>query len=517
MMMAAFSPDAQRHLNDYLRQLKAALAGQPSVDAGEVERDVLSHIDAELSGEPEPIPAHRLLKVLDRLGEPQQWVTQDPSPWQRPFAALQSRPGDWRLSVLAFGCLALAFILMLGSVMLWPMPLVLGAASFVTARITIALLDDRGEPIGHRKWLLYPSLLVVYVPILALVVGGPTPPLVESFSSYNADGANAANSLANLVGNSSRVAVAGSVALVLGCWWALVGLLAIQFAATIRSIFRPFGNRFGRRHATRLALAGVVLAFAGLAALTLPRFFVATVSAQERPRLTFEVASIKRNVSADPGGSVRIDPGNRLVVTNIAVVGLVRHAYGAQRWEMVPGVNLPSWMQTEKWDIQAKAAEGATDEQVTEMFKNLLTDRFKLVANRELREIPVYSLVRARGDGRLGPELRPSTVDCVGTPALCDIRDRLGNITMSGAAWANFPRIISLAAGRYIVDKTGITGAVDLRLTWAPDQPPGAGGAQGDSLPLFTAIQDQLGLRLEPGQAPVEVLVIRSAERPSED
>jgi uncharacterized protein (TIGR03435 family) len=357
---------------------------------------------------------------------------------------------------------------MLGSVMLWPMPLVLGAASFVTARITIALLDDREEPIGLRKWLLYPSLLAVDIPVLVVVATGPTPSLVEFFNSYGSE--NAANSLAEFVGTSPQVAAAGTIALALGCWWALIGLLAIQFTATIRSVFRPFGDGFGRRHATRLALAGVVLAVAGLAALTLPRFLVATVSAQERPRLTFAVASVKRNVSGDPGGSVRIDPGNRLVVTNIAVVGLVRHAYGTQRWEMVPGGNLPSWMQTEKWDIQAKAADGATAEQVSEMFKNLLADRFKLVANRELREIPVYALVRARADGRLGPQLRPSPVDCEQDPA-CGIRDLLGNITMNGVAWANFPRIISLAAGRYIVDKTGITGPVDLQLTWSPDQP----------------------------------------------
>ena len=516
-MMVAFSPDAQGHLDDYLRQVKAALAGQPAVDAGEVERDVLSHIEAELTGETEPVPAHRLLKVLDRLGEPQEWVPNDQSSWQRPFAALQSRPGDWRLSLLAFGSLALAFILMLGSVMLWPMPLVLGAASFVTARITIALLDDRGEPIGLRKWLLYPSLLVVYVPILAIVVGGPTPPLTEYFSSYNSDGSSTANNLAEFVGTSSRVAVAGTIALALGCWWALFGLLAAQFTEPIRSIFRPFGNGFGRRHATRLALAGVVLAVAGIAALSLPRFLIATVSAQEPPRLTFEVASIKRNVSADPGGSVRIDPGNRLVVTNIAVAGLVRHAYGAQRWEMVPGGNLPSWMQTEKWDIQAKAAQEASQEQLAEMFQNLLADRFKLVANRELREIPVYALVRARADGRLGPQLRLSTADCVKSPSSCGITDLRGNITMSGVPWANFPRSISLPAGRYIVDKTGITGAVDLQLTWTPDQPPGVGSGASDLPPLFTAVQDQLGLRLEPTQAPVDVLVIRSAERPKED
>lgn len=514
-MMVAFSPDAQGHLDDYLRQVKAVLAGQPSVDASEVERDVLSHIEAELTGETEPVPAHRLLQVLDRLGEPQEWVPQEQSSWQRPFAALQSQPDDWRLSLLAFGFLALAFILMLGSVMLWPMPLVLGAAGFVTARITIAVLDDRGEPIGLRKWLLYPSLLAVYIPVFVVVAAGPTPPLVEFFTSYGSE--KAANSLAEFVGASPQVTAAGTIALALGCWWALIGLLAIQFTGTIRSALRPFGNGFGRRHATRLALAGVVLAVAGLAALTLPRFLVATVSAQERPRLSFEVASVRRNSSGDPGGSVRIDPGNRLAVTNIAVVGLVRHAHGTQRWEMVPGGNLPSWMETEKWDILAKAAEDATQEQVTEMFKNLLVDRFKLVANRERREILVYTLVRARADGRLGPELRPSTADCEQNPSLCGIRDLRGNITMNGAAWANFPRIISLAAGRYIVDKTGITGSVDLQLTWTPDQPPGGSGAQSDSPPLFNAIHDQLGLRLEPDQAAVEVLVIRSAERPTED
>jgi uncharacterized protein (TIGR03435 family) len=513
MMMVAFSPDAQGHLNDYLRQLKAALAGQPSVDAGEVERDVLSHIDAELSGEPEPVAAHRLLKVLDRLGEPQEWVPQDQPSWQRPFAALQSRPNDWRLSLLAFGSLALAFILMLGSVMLWPMPLVLGALSFITARIAVGLMDSGGEAVGLRLWLLAPPLLLVYVPLFVVLAGGPA----LSLGNFLDQDAAARTRLADFASGSSPVAVTGAIALVLGCWWALLGLLSIQFMSAIRAVFRPFANGFGRRHATRLALAGVVLAVVGIAALTLPRFLVARVSAQERPRLTFEVASVKRNVSGDPGGTVRIDPGNRLVVTNIAVVGLVRHAYGTQRWEMVPGGNLPSWMETEKWDIQAKAAGDATPEQVTEMFKNLLADRFKLVANRELREIPVYALVRARGDGRLGPQLRTSTVDCVGTPALCDVRDSRGNITMSGGAWVNFPRIISLAAGRYIVDKTGISGSVDLQLTWTPDQPPGAGGAQGDPPPLFTAIQDQLGLRLEPSQAPVEVLVVRSAERPTED
>jgi uncharacterized protein (TIGR03435 family) len=128
-------------------------------------------------------------------------------------------------------------------------------------------------------------------------------------------------------------------------------------------------------------------------------------------------------MNADPGGSVRVDPGNRLTVTNISLAGLVRHAYRTQRWEMVPGGILPSWMQTERWNIQAKAAPGATSAQVSEMFRNLLADRFTLVAKREARHIPVYALVRARADGRLGPQLQASTANCAEKPEACRVTD----------------------------------------------------------------------------------------------
>jgi uncharacterized protein (TIGR03435 family) len=240
-----------------------------------------------------------------------------------------------------------------------------------------------------------------------------------------------------------------------------------------------------------------------------------TTTAPTRP--TFELASIRRNMDSDPGGNVRIDPGNRLFVTNISLAGLIRQAYGTQRWEMVPGGDLPSWMQTERWDIQAKGAPDATREQVNDMFRNLLADRFKLVAKRESRQIPVYALVRARTDGKLGRQLGPSTVDCQANQAACGIQDLRGNISMTGAEWTNFPRSLSLPAGRYIVDKTGITGRVDLRLTWTQDPATDPGGGQNEAPSLFTALQEQLGLRLEPTEAPVEVLVIYSAQRPNED
>ena len=152
------------------------------------------------------------------------------------------------------------------------------------------------------------------------------------------------------------------------------------------------------------------------------------------------------------------------------------------------------------------------------MFRNLLADRFTLIAKRETRQVPVYDLVRVRADGRLGPQLRTSANDCAAAKAaapVCGATDSRGRITLEAARWENFPRILSLPAGRFIVDKTGITGAVDLQLTYTPEEPPA--GAQSDSPSLFTAIQDQLGLRLEPGRAPIEVLVIYSAEPPTEN
>jgi len=86
-----------------------------------------------------------------------------------------------------------------------------------------------------------------------------------------------------------------------------------------------------------------------------------------------------------------------------------------------------------------------------------------------------------------------------------------------GVPLADFVRTLSASAGRVVVDATGLTGVYDLELKWTPDQPPGANGAPTDRGPLFTAIQEQLGLRLEPRQAPLDVFVIESAERPAED
>ena len=250
-------------------------------------------------------------------------------------------------------------------------------------------------------------------------------------------------------------------------------------------------------------------------------------------RLTFEVASIKRNVSGDPNASIRVQPGGQIVVTNNSLYNLIRNAYGTQRYEMVPGQNLPSWIDSDRWDILAKPPENAprVEEQMQLRLRSLLEDRFKLVARREMREMPIYELVVARSDGQLGKQMKRSGDECTAEGrargaqppgGFCGTRTGNGNVSMRGVGLANFVRNLGGMTGRFVIDKTGLMGAYDLDLQWTPDPaaaggpPPGPPGP-GDGASLFAAIQEQLGLKLEAKRAPVEVVVIDSAERPTED
>ena len=258
-------------------------------------------------------------------------------------------------------------------------------------------------------------------------------------------------------------------------------------------------------------------------------------------RLTFEVASIKRNVSGDPNASIRVQPGGQMTVSNNSLLNLIRNAYNTQLFEMVLGPNLPSWIDSDRWDILAKPPAGAAEVQeqmqLRLRLRSLLEDRFKLKARREMREMPIYELVVARADGQLGPQIKKSGDECaaqgrareagVAPPplppgAFCGTRTNNGTVSMKGVPLSNFIRNLGGMTGRFVIDKTGLAGPYDLDLQWTPDPASAGAGPQGqpglgDGASLFAAIQEQLGLRLEAKKAPVEVLVIESAERPTED
>jgi len=266
------------------------------------------------------------------------------------------------------------------------------------------------------------------------------------------------------------------------------------------------------------------------------------VPAQEKDA-TFEVASVKANKSGEGGGNLRGAPGGRVMATNMPVRPIITFAYQLAQYQLVGG---PAWLQTDRYDLIAKmdgtadatpAAPGATAPSPMQLaLRHLLEDRFKLRVHHETREIDIYALVMAKPGGSPGPGLRPTTVDCAalidaatrqpGPPPpnqpFCGIGLGPGRLRFGGLQASAFAQAFTGPAGRMVVDRTGLTGGWDFELTFAPENrsgPPGADAAPVDpnAPSFFTAIQEQLGLKLEPTKGPVDVLVIDSVEKPTED
>lgn len=238
---------------------------------------------------------------------------------------------------------------------------------------------------------------------------------------------------------------------------------------------------------------------------------VAGVAAAQQPpapehTATFEVASIKRNTSLAPGPLWNAPPG-RWQMINGPIASLIWTAYDTPVSEL-PGA--PSWVHSERYDVIATYAGTPGKDAITAMLRSLLADRFKLQAHYETQDRPVYALVVAR-PGRLGPALVPSATDCTAAGARCGMSLGGGVLRATGQP-VSIIRSVGRPDGRIIVDKTGLTGNYDftLRYTLQP-------GPNDDTPSLFTAVDEQLGLRLIPDTAPLPVLVVDHVERPSED
>ena len=218
-------------------------------------------------------------------------------------------------------------------------------------------------------------------------------------------------------------------------------------------------------------------------------------------RPSFEVASIKRNLSGDHNSGSRTTPGGRLAITNEPLREIIQGAYGQNDLLVVGG---PAWIDSDKWDISAIGRSGNADEPTRLMMQSLLADRFKLVAHMEKRDQPVFALVLARSDRRLGSGIHPSSVECkIGVP--CGTQTINGVMTGVARTMTDLARSLYRFAERRVIDQTGLTGRFDFEMKWM----------EGES--VFTAIQEQLGLKLEAQRAPVDVVVVDSVERAGED
>jgi uncharacterized protein (TIGR03435 family) len=293
----------------------------------------------------------------------------------------------------------------------------------------------------------------------------------------------------------------------------------------------------------------------------------AILSAQSKPsEPTFDVVSIKRNAASQAGrfeNPTRIDrPDGGFTWTSVPVMTLIARAYPID----IPAdiVGLPEWARREYYNVSATSTlSTATAEDRTAMLRAMLADRFKLVVHVEKREQPVYELALARSDGRLGPGTQPSNVDCAakleaqraaleaaqsgGTPpprpeipdfkappSPCTMRTlaavirdkfgdgqgRLGDLLEAETTFANFAQGLRMTTRRMVVDKTGLTGTYRIRMNFDqraaietpivnpdPDAPPS----------IFTALREQLGLKLDASKMESDTLIVDRLERPTEN
>jgi uncharacterized protein (TIGR03435 family) len=235
---------------------------------------------------------------------------------------------------------------------------------------------------------------------------------------------------------------------------------------------------------------------------------------------SFEVASIKRNTSPGVNTTLAVDPGGRVRVVGATVFWLIAGAYGDAKGGLRPEqvVGAPGWLSSERYDINAKAAdadglgEDATFIRMRPYLQSLLEDRFQLRTHRESRELPIYALVRSGKNDALGPGLSLSTVDCLKEAAKCGISGGpIGRIKAEALTSDLLTQLLGNATGRVVVDRTGLNGPFAVDLEWSPDQ------STSDKPSIFTAVQEQLGLKLEAERGPVDVLVIDHVERPTPD
>ena len=233
----------------------------------------------------------------------------------------------------------------------------------------------------------------------------------------------------------------------------------------------------------------------------------------------FEVSTVKPNVSKGLDATTRVDPGGRFRVVNAPVFWLIAGAYATIQGPLRPSqiAGAPGWLQSDRYDINAQAADAAAlpiDATVVTMrpfLQSLLEDRFKLRTHFETRQLPIYALVRAKPAGPLGPRLTVSSVDCVKNPTMCGFSGGPGHAKGTALTNEKLLQMMALATDRVVIDRTGLTGKFDIELEWSPDQ------TVTDKPSIFTAVQEQLGLKLEATRGPVDVLVIDHIERPTQD
>jgi uncharacterized protein (TIGR03435 family) len=236
-----------------------------------------------------------------------------------------------------------------------------------------------------------------------------------------------------------------------------------------------------------------------------PMLLASLSPSHAQDQVKFEVASVKANTSGSQTFSINSTDGGRFSVRNLTVWNLIREAYGLRDLQISGG---PGWIKEKGFDVEARPASPVSRDKMDQMLRILLAERFQLKGHTESRNLPAFALVVSNS----GSKLQPSTDS--GGPA----KTMLGQLVVPKMGMAQLARILEFDLDRPVIDRTGLTGDFAIRLEWTRERDrTDAGDASVDqSRPsIFTALQEQLGLKLESTKAPVDVLVIDRVELPS--
>jgi uncharacterized protein (TIGR03435 family) len=252
------------------------------------------------------------------------------------------------------------------------------------------------------------------------------------------------------------------------------------------------------------------------------------------PAPSIEAVSIKPTPGTTTGASFGSRPGGGIVAVNMPMRSLISLAYELPSSDAIE--KAPDWFVRERYDVNAVVSGKPTPEQSRELWRAVFADRFKLKAHVEMREVPAFTMVLARPGQPLPRGLKKIETSCASltearqrgetppTPPLaangmphCSMRMGIGTVDSAGMTMERFAGSIQGLTGRVLVDKTGLQGDYEFTLTYSGTRPGAAdASALGDDRPsIFTALQEQLGLKLEPTRTQVEYLVIDHIERPT--
>lgn len=251
--MIEMTPAARERLDNYLQRMRSELRGTRSVAADEVEQNVREHIEIALAGATGPVGATEVIGVLDRLGPPEHWLAEEERPaWRGVMDQLFSGRDDWRLAYIAFGLflVSMAFFPAGGFFLLIPAMLV--------SRAHVELASDRGEPLGARRWLVYPAIAVVLAFAVAVLILVPPLGILAALKSVSHELFDIPD---NAAGRTRFAFGMGTV--VFGSWWIIAGSFCAAFLRPIRFVFAPLLDGLHRKHFAVLAFLGALVVAAG--------------------------------------------------------------------------------------------------------------------------------------------------------------------------------------------------------------------------------------------------------------